>query len=345
MVGARGAIGAFVAVALSVIGPLTTRSALDAQRSPTTAAQRWSPTRTPWGDPDLQGVYANDNEYATPLERPREFDGKTLADVTADEMTRLRASALQQMVAALPGGRVRGPDEWWIQNLDLSKRSQPWLIIDPPDGHVPPLTAEAQKRPPFARGSFVGGPFNSPADFSLLDRCITRSVPGSMIPVMYSNVYDIVQAPGVVVITYEIVHEARVIPLDPSTGSGSPRAQSRGDGRARLGPAIRQYMGDARGHWEKDTLVVDATNFTAAAAYRGANPARLRVVEHFTPVAPDTIAWTATLDDPTTWTRPWTIGMPLHRERSPSLPFECHEGNYGLRNILSAARAAERGKN
>ena len=293
-------------------------------------AQRWTPARTPWGDPDLQGVYANDNEYATPLERPREFDGKTLAEVTSDEMARVRASALQQMVTALPGGRVRGPDDWWIQNLDLSKRSQPWLIVDPPDGHVPPLTAEAQKRPAFARGSFVGGPFNSAADFSLLDRCITRSVPGAMIPVMYSNVYDIVQAPGLVAITYEIAHEARVIPLD---------------GRARVGPAFRQYMGDSRGHWEGNTLVVEATNFTAAAAYRGSNHARLRVVERFTPVAPDTIAWTATLDDPTTWTRPWTIGMPLRRQRSPSLPFDCHEGNYGLRNILSAARAEERGKN
>jgi len=112
-----------------------------------------------------------------------------------------------------------------------------------------------------------------------------------------------------------------------------------------VGPAFRQYMGDSRGHWEGDMLVVEATNFTAAAAYRGSNPARLRVIERFTPVAPDTIAWTATLDDPTTWTRPWTIGMPLRRARSPSLPFDCHEGNYGLRNILSAARAEERGKN
>src|SRR4029079_3600156 len=109
-------------------------------------------------------------------------------------MARVRSSALQQMVGALPGGRVRGPDEWWIQNLDLSKRSQPWLIIAPPDGHIPPLTPEAQKRPPFARGSFVGGPFNSPADFSLLDRCITLSGQGSMIPVIESNVYEHVQA-------------------------------------------------------------------------------------------------------------------------------------------------------
>ena len=148
-----------------------------------------------------------------------------------------------------------------------------------------------------------------------------------MIPVMYSNVYDIVQAPGVVAIRYEIVHEARVIPLD---------------GRRVIGSAIHQHMGEARGHWEGDSLVVETTNFTAAAAYRGANPASLRVIEHFTAAGPETIAWTATLDDPTTWTRSWTIGMPLRRSPTPLLPFDCHEGNYGLRNILSAARAAEK---
>ena len=315
----------FVVLAMSTFSPLWSQLVL--AQAPATTQKRWNPPRTPWGDPDLQGVYANDNEYATPLERPREFDGKTLADVTSDEMARVRASALQQMVNALPGGRVRGPDEWWIQNLDLAKRSQPWLIIDPPDGHIPALTAEAQKRRPFARGSFVGGTFDSPADFSLLDRCISRSVPGSMIPVMYSNVYDIVQAPGVVAIRYELVHEARVIPLD---------------GRRVVGRAIHEHMGNARGRWEGDTLVVETTNFTAEAAYRGANPASFRVVEHFTPVGPQTIAWTATLEDPTTWTRSWTIGMPLQRSQTPLLPFDCHEGNYGLRNMLSAARAEER---
>ena len=295
----------------------------------------WTPPRTPWGDPDLQGVFANDNEYATPLERPEEFAGRTLADITAEEMARVRQSAQQRMVAALPGGRVRGPDEWWIENLDLSKRSQPWLVIDPADGRIPPLAAGAN--PARARGSFVGGPFNGPQDFSLLDRCISRSVPGSMIPVMYGNVYEIVQAPGYVAITYEIVHEARVIPLDPVSRNGStPFLQ-----RPRAGAAVRQHMGDARGRWDGTTLVVETTNFTAAAAYRGSNPAALRVTERFTPVAPDVIAWTATIDDATTWSRPWTIGMPLRRDRYPSLPFDCHEGNYGLRNILSAARAAE----
>jgi hypothetical protein len=176
----------------------------------------------------------------------------------------------------------------------------------------------------------------------MLERCISRSVPGSMIPVMYGNNYQIVQAPGYVVITYEIIHEARVIPLDPSTGSGLPRAQSRGDGRPHVAPAIRSHMGDARGRWDGTTLVVETTNFTAASAYRNANPDTLRVVERFTKVAPDRIEWRATIEDPRTWTRPWTIAMPLTSDPHPILAFDCHEHNYGLRNILSAARAGDR---
>ena len=310
-------------VVVTGLAAITTHAARQGPAAP----RRWAPAATPWGDPDLQGVFANDNEYATPLERPAEFDGRTLADISPTEMDAIRQQARQRMLAALPGGRVRGPDEWWLQNLDLSKRNQPWLIVDPADGHVPPLTPEAMRRATPARGSFIGGPFNGPEDFSLLDRCITRGVPGSMIPVMYDNVYEIVQAPGFVAITYEIVHEARVIPLD---------------GRGHVGPRVPQYMGDPRGHWEGTTLVVETTGFTAAAAYRGANPASLRVVERFTPIAPDVLAWTATLNDPATWTRPWTIAMPLRRYGHPSLPYECHEGNYGLKNILSAARAAEK---
>jgi hypothetical protein len=173
----------------------------------------------------------------------------------------------------------------------------------------------------------MGGPFNGPADLGFLERCITRSIPGSMIPVMYGNNYQIVQTPGFVVITYEIIHEARIIPLDR---------------RPHVGPGLRMHMGDARGHWEGDTLVVETTNFTRAAAYRGADPATFRVVERFTRVAQDTIQWTATMEDPATWTRPWTIAMPLILDTQPLLPFECHEHNYGLMNILKAARAAEK---
>ena len=285
--------------------------------------------RTSWGDPDLEGVYANDNEYATPLERPDEFKGKTLADVTPAELAEVRRQATEKMIAALAPG-PRGPDQWWLENLDLAKRAQPWLIVDPADGKVPALTAEGKSRVgPRVRSSFVGGPFDSPEDFNPLERCISRGLPGSMIPVMYGNVYQIAQSPGYVVITYEIVHEARVIPLD---------------GRSHVGAAIKEHMGDARGHWEGDTLVIETTNFTTLTVYRNANPARLKITERYTPVARNRIAWTATMDDPTTWAAPWTIAMPLTLDPQPAMAFECHEGNYGLRNILSAARAAETGR-
>ncbi|PWT84777.1 MAG: hypothetical protein C5B57_04235 [Blastocatellia bacterium] len=286
--------------------------------------------RTPWGDPDLQGTFANGDEYATPLERPDQFAGRRREDIKGEELAEIRRAELNQVIATLPGGRVRGPDDWWVQNLNLGKGGQPWFVIDPPDGKIPSLTPDAQKRALSAgraRTSFAGGPFAGPEDLSLLDRCISRSVPGSMIPVMYGNTYEIVQAPGYVAITYEIVHEARIIPLN---------------GRPHVGERIRQHMGDARGHWEGDTLVVETSNFTAAAAYRGANPATLHVTERFTRVSVDTINWTATIDDPTTWTRPWTIAMPLTADPYPVLAYDCHEGNYGLKNILSAERAGDR---
>ena len=290
------------------------------------AQAAYKPPRTSWGDPDLQGVYANDNQYATPLERPDEFAGKTLADITPEQFAEIRKNATEKMIAALAPG-PRGPDQWWLENLDLTKRNQPWLIIDPADGKIPALTAEAKTRVGArVRSSFVGGPFDGPEDFNPLERCISRGLPGSMIPVMYGNVYQIAQSPGYVVITYEIVHEARVIPLD---------------GHGHVGAAIHEHMGDARGHWEGDTLVVETTNFTTLTVYRNANPARLKITERFTRVAPDRIAWTATMDDPTTWAAPWTIAMPLTLDPQPAMAFECHEGNYGVRNILSAARAAE----
>ena len=324
LVALAGAIPALVALGLAAL-------AAQNAAAPRTVSG-YTPPRTAWGDPDLQGVYTNSNEYATPLERPKEFEGKRLADLSADEIARVRQQATKQAIAGLANGEVRGPDEWWLQILDLGKRNQPWLIVDPPDGRVPALTPEAAQRLKGlrVRSSFVGGPFDGPEDLGMLERCISRSIPGSMIPVMYGNNYQIIQSPGYVVITYEIVHEARVIPLD---------------GRAHVGAGVRAHMGDPRGRWDGDTLVVETTNFTSIAAYRNANADTFRVIERFTRVAPDRIEWTATLDDPKTWTRPWTIAMPLTADDQPAiLPFECHEHNYGLRNILSAARAADRTK-
>jgi hypothetical protein len=320
-----------VATLFAAAGPVASQTRPTAAHSADAlkVPKNWTPQRTPWGDPDLQGTFTNGDEYGTPLERPERFAGRRLEDIKGQELAEVRRLELQQVIDALPGGRVRGPDEWWVQNLRLGLGSQAWLVVDPSDGRIPALTPEAQRRvrTTRVRSSFVGGPFNGPEDLGLLDRCISRSVPGSMIPVMYGNTYEIVQAPGFVVIVYEIIHEARVIPLD---------------GRPHLGPSIRQHMGDARGHWEGDSLVVETTNFTAEAAYRQSNAATLRVVERFTRTAPARISWTATIDDPTTWTRPWTLGMPLTADRQPVMAFECHEGNYGLRNILSAARAEDK---
>jgi hypothetical protein len=150
-----------------------------------------------------------------------------------------------------------------------------------------------------------------------------------MMPAIYGNAYQIFQGPGFVAITYEMVHETRIIPLD---------------GRPHLGRSIRQFMGDGRGRFEGDTLVIETTHFDPKSAYRNANTARLRLIERFTPVAPDKVEWSVTVDDPTTWTEPWTFAMNLTRTDDRQAPFEyaCHEGNYGLSNLLSGARTAER---
>jgi hypothetical protein len=300
---------------------------LPGQPSAVSSRATYRAPRTPWGDPDLQGVYTNSNEYMTPLERPDAFDGRRLDDLSSEELARVRANATKDMIAALPGGAVRGPDDWWLQNLDVSKRNQPWLIVDPPDGRIPALTADGRRRAAGrVHSSFVGGPFNGPEDFNPLERCISRSVPASMIPVMYGNNYQIIQTPGFVAIMYEIIHETRLVPLD---------------GRPHIGAAISEHMGDPRGHWDGDTLVVETTNFKPLTAYRQSNPATLRVTERFVRVAPDRVMWKATMEDPETWTRPWSIVLPLTSDPDPLLPYDCHEHNYGMRNILQGARSED----
>ena len=217
-----------------------------------------------------------------------------------------------------------------VRMSTTSKICRAWSLIDPPDGRIPPTTEEARSRPAVRGGSsFGGGPFNSHQDFSLYDRCITRGIPGSMMPAIYGNAYEIVQGPGWVGIRYEMIHEARIIPLD---------------GRPHVGKDVQLDMGDARGHWEGDTLVVETTNFTRRSAYRNANPEAFKLVERFKPISPELLEWSVTIIDPTTWTRPWTFAMNLTRGGADKQPFEyaCHEGNYGMENMLNAARKAER---
>jgi hypothetical protein len=287
--------------------------------------------RTPWGDPDLQGNYTNVYEQATPLERPDELAGRRLEDLRGAELAEFLTARRDDSVARFDSSDVHAPTFWWADSLDVEKGSQAWLIVDPPEGRIPPLTQTARQRVAEraeARRLSGRGPADSWEDRSLYDRCITRGMPGSMMPTLYGNSFQIVQAPGVVAIRYEMIHETRVVPL---VEQASP------------GPAVRQHMGIARGRWEGDTLVVETTNFRQDSAFRNANAATLRIVERFRRAAPDKVQWTVTIDDPETWTRPWSFSLPLTaNDREPIFEYACHEGNYGLRNILSAARAAER---
>jgi hypothetical protein len=291
-------------------------------------AKTWTPPKTGWGDPDLSGVYTNNDESLIPFERPAELAGKTLADITPAELDKLiEQRDAQRAEADRNRAELRSPIHWF-ENI-FPNNSRAWLVSDPPDGKVPALTVEAQQRNAArARERAARGPADSPEDRSLYDRCISRGVPGSMMPAIYGNAYEIVQGPGYVAITYEMVHEARVIPLTPAPHPGE---------------AIRMYMGDAKGHWEGNTLVVETTNFTDKIAYRGSSE-HLKLTERFTRTGPETVEWSSTFSDPHTWATPWTFAMNLSRKDDSQRPFEyaCHEGNYAMFHLLQAARAEDK---
>jgi len=297
-----------------------------------TAPKDWKPSRTSWGEPDISGIYSNSDENGIPFERPEEFAGRKLEDVTPAELAKIRETRREQTIErAVELSEMPNPQLFWWETLN-AKNSRPWLVQDPPDGKIPPMTAEGQRRQAAraeARRLSGRGPADSYEDRSLYDQCISRGLPGSMMPAIYGSSYQIHQGPGVVAIRYEMIHETRIIPIGPA-----PHVNSH----------IREYMGDARGHWDGTTLVVETTNFKEQSAYRGADAASLRLIERFTPISPTALQWAVTVDDPHTWARPWTFAMTLTHKDQSQQPFEygCHEGNYGLRNILSAARADDR---
>jgi len=326
----------FIVALLALIALVTTVHAQNGGSAPAPAAKpSWTAPRTPWGDPDLQGNYTNKYETSTPFERPKEFEGRRIEDVTQRELKAAVAKRQEDTLARAkyfggdPAGLIGNSAEF-RDIYEITKGSRPWFVIDPQDGKIPPILPEARTRianAPRTGSSGGNGPFNSHEDFSLWDRCITRGLPGSMLPGVYGNSYQFVQGPGFVAIRYEMVHETRVIPLD----SGP-----------RVGSQIRSDMGVARGHWEGNTLVVETTNFKARSAYRNANPDTLKLVERFTRVAADRIEWKVTVDDPTTWSRPWTFAIPLTmNDQEAIFEYACHEGNQAIKNILNAARSAE----
>ena len=294
------------------------------------AAKGWTPPRTAWGDPDIAGAYTNSDESGIPFERPAQFEGRRLEDIAPAELAAIVKQRQQQTLeraptlSEFPG--ATSPLHWFENYNALNSRA--WLVSDPPDGKVPPMTPEGEARAAArAQARRARGPADSWEDRSLYDRCITRGMPGSMMPAIYGNSYEIHQGPGYVAIRYEMVNETRIIPLGT---------------RPHVGQTIREYVGDARGRWDGATLVVDTTNFTDKTAYRGASEF-LRMTERFTPIGPNTVEWSVTFDDPHTWAKPWTFVMNLTKVDDSQRPFEyaCHEGNYGLRNILTAARAEE----
>jgi hypothetical protein len=291
---------------------------------------------TPWGDPDIQGIFTTDDEIGVPFERPAQFGDR--AEVTADEFAEREQQARRQAAADAEefvaprtgrGGDGTGPPAHWLERGSPSRRTS--IVIDPPDGRIPYLNDEARKRSTQAVNVRTSGqrPFDGPEALDLYDRCITRGLPHVIFPTIYNNTSQIVQGPGWVAIRYEMIHDARVIPLD---------------GRPHVSSAIRQYFGDSRGHWEGDTLVVDVTNFpTHLVNYRGATGA-LHLTERFRRISAGTVRYEVTVSDPATFSRPWTAALSLKTSSrlTDVHEYACHEGNYAMRNILSAARAAER---
>ena len=296
----------------------------------TKATKEWTPPRTPWGDPDISGNYTNIDEVATPLERPDEFAGRQLDDIKGAELAAIRRKAQAQLKDRFDNDNgIHAQTSFWGWEA-RGQGSQAWFVREPPDGKIPPLTPEGQKRAAAARmeRAEIAARFAvNIGDYTLYDRCITRGLPGSMMPAMYGDSYQIVQGPGYVAIRYEMVHETRLIPLDT---------------RRHAGKNVRMDMGDARGHWDGNTLVVETTNFTDRSAFRNANGGTLRLVERFTRVAPDRVTWEVTVDDPSTWMKPWMFSMPLRMDdREAILEYSCHEGNYGLQNLIVIARGEQ----
>ncbi len=294
-------------------------------------AKSWTPPKTPDGQPDLQGIWTT--ATLTPLERPAELAGKEF--FTEKEAAEYEKRLLDQ------GNRDRRPgsasadvagayNEFWFERgskVVESRRTS--LVVDPPDGKIPALTPEAQKRQA-ARAEYRRlHPADGPEDLSLNNRCILWPTAGPpMLPGAYNNNYQIVQSPGYVVIFVEMIHDARIIPLD---------------GRPHVPQNVRLLMGDSRGHWEGNTLVVETTNFTDKTAFRGSGR-NFHLIERFTRTSPDTIVYEFTANDESSFTRPWTAQIPMKKTPDPIFEYACHEGNYGMEGILRGARAEEKTK-
>jgi hypothetical protein len=314
-------IGAAMAIAASAPFPAASQAAASAEAK---AAARtdpsWKPPMTAWGHPDLQGIWTTDDMRGIPQQRAAEFG--TRQHLTDEEFA---ARGVQREGARQT--QDRGAVGTFRNEEGTRTFGYTSTVIDPPDGRIPPALPEARQRR--TAGTFGVGPFDTMQDFSLYDRCITRGVVGSFGPAVYGNGARILQTSDTVVIAYEMVHDTRIIPLDD---------------RPVLGGAIRQYMGDSRGRFEGDTLVIESANFTDKTALGGVrHSAELKLTERFTRIDPEMIDYEIRVEDPLTWEKPWTMRMTITQQPGYEIyEYACHEGNMAVRHILSGERAYER---
>jgi hypothetical protein len=317
----------FIKIALALLATIS----LEAQNPPletsSNAPQKQPMARTPDGQPDLGGFWSNVS--ITPLERPQKFAGREF--MTDQELAENEKAAQQPRSVESLGGTIAHYD--FVQfGLDLTQarrasNRRTSLVVDPPDGRIPRLTPEARSRAAKQAAERKSrGAYDGPETRPLSERCIFMAEGPPMLPEAYNSNLQIQQGPGYVAILEEEIHDARIIPLD---------------GRPHVGSKIRQFMGDSRGRWEGNTLVVDTTNFTDRTNFRGSTE-NLHVIERFTRLDSDTILYEFTVEDPATWSKPWTAQLLFTRIEGPIYEFACHEGNYGLANTLRGARAQEK---
>ena len=292
------------------------------------AEQAYQVPQTPWGDPDLQGVW--NNNTVVPLERPEALVGRD--SLSEEEVAERRQARSDEFFGTALGGTGFYNEFWFEYGQDTNRTS---LIIEPPSGRLPALTQHAQQEVADVTATrfAAAGSTDHYLDLSAYDRCITRGMPGAMIPGFYNHNYHIMQTPDYVALVVEMIHDARIIPLD---------------GRGHIAPSIRQWLGDSRGTWEGDTLVVETTNVNDKVRERPSfvhtvfgTGENLRLVERFTRVDDDTIDYRFTVEDDSVFTGSWTAAIPMNRFDGTLFEYACHEGNYGLPNMLRGARVKE----
>ena len=311
-------------------------AAIAAAGALTLSAADYKAPKTAWGDPDLQGVWSSAAELSVPFERNAAYgDRQWLTDSEFEQRLKQTSAQLESDNAeftvenadttnAGAVGSATSPPPHWLERSETSHRTS--LVIDPPDGRVPPMTAEGRQRLLSTPPPLGNGPFDGPEQMSMWVRCVGRGVPSAMFPTVYNANTRIMQGPGYVGLSYEMIHDTRMIPTD---------------GRPHVKPAIRMLNGDSTARWDGDTLVVDVTNFTARMNYRGSSEA-LHLTERFRRIDRDVVRYEVTVDDPHTWTRPWTAALDLRRQPAGMFEYACHEGNYSMLNILKGSRAADK---